>query len=442
MPEPDRSVINAQPTKEFFTEMLVRDIPLSRAIVDLVDNCVDGAMRLRGDGSFTDLRAAIRFDAHQFAIEDNCGGIPIPTARDYAFRFGRPEGAEETPGSIGKFGVGMKRALFKLGRQFEIESATPESRFTIAQDADAWIANDDWTFQFRTLEENVAVPADQVGTRIRVQRLYLGVSDQLADPEFESRLAGEIRAAHSTAVHRGLAITVNGVPIGVDPLGIFNDEDFQPIEIRESFDGEGVPPVELRIIAGVAKRSYSDGGWYVFMNGRRVLTADQTWVTGWGEGESTVIPRYHADYAYFRGYAFLTCSDAGRLPWTTTKTDLDTDDEIFVAVRQRMVRAMQEVIPFLKRVEDERSELGEDAPLSGKLATAVAVPLQDLRQDSGSGHFVAPPAPARPRTRSIQYSKPLDQIEAAREVLEARSAKQVGEMTFDYFYERECNDDV
>jgi hypothetical protein len=38
--------IDAEPTKAFFIDMLTRDIPLDQAILDLVDNCVDGAKAL------------------------------------------------------------------------------------------------------------------------------------------------------------------------------------------------------------------------------------------------------------------------------------------------------------------------------------------------------------------------------------------------------------
>jgi len=34
---------SADPTKDFFIDMLTRDIPLEWAILDLIDNCVDGA---------------------------------------------------------------------------------------------------------------------------------------------------------------------------------------------------------------------------------------------------------------------------------------------------------------------------------------------------------------------------------------------------------------
>jgi len=47
MPESgiDPKRIKASPTKAFFIHMLTRDVPLSRAILDLVDNCVDEARR-------------------------------------------------------------------------------------------------------------------------------------------------------------------------------------------------------------------------------------------------------------------------------------------------------------------------------------------------------------------------------------------------------------
>jgi hypothetical protein len=45
-------VINAEPTKDLFIDMLVRDIPLISAIIDLVDNSVDGAIRLQDDENY------------------------------------------------------------------------------------------------------------------------------------------------------------------------------------------------------------------------------------------------------------------------------------------------------------------------------------------------------------------------------------------------------
>jgi len=42
-PTTDRAEVS--PTKQFFVSMLTRDINLADAILDLLDNCLDGALR-------------------------------------------------------------------------------------------------------------------------------------------------------------------------------------------------------------------------------------------------------------------------------------------------------------------------------------------------------------------------------------------------------------
>ena len=37
---------------------------------------------------------AVDFDGDSFCIRDNCGGIPLDVAQEYAFRFGRPKEKE------------------------------------------------------------------------------------------------------------------------------------------------------------------------------------------------------------------------------------------------------------------------------------------------------------------------------------------------------------
>src|SRR5439155_1583690 len=124
----------AAPTKEFFISMLVRDIELLDAVADLVDNCVDGARRIRSKDSFVGLFARIHLSEKKFEIEDNCGGISVDVARKYAFRFGRPGEFPPAKHSIGQFGIGMKRALFKMGNKFRVESSTERSRFVVEVD--------------------------------------------------------------------------------------------------------------------------------------------------------------------------------------------------------------------------------------------------------------------------------------------------------------------
>lgn len=147
---PDSAKVEASPTKEFFISVLVRDITVNQAITDLVDNSIDGALRLRRLSDYNGLWVEVRVTEDRFIIADNCGGIPIEVARRYAFRFGRPPAAPATPHSLGQFGVGMKRAIFKLGSEFTVESRTENSHFLIEEDVNHWKAReDDWDFTFK-----------------------------------------------------------------------------------------------------------------------------------------------------------------------------------------------------------------------------------------------------------------------------------------------------
>lgn len=159
-PAADRT-INAMPTKELFIAMLTRDVALIPAIIDLADNCTDGARRVKGDKSWSGLEVTIDANADKFSISDNCGGIEVETARNYAFRFGRAAGAGSTKGEVGRFGVGMKRGLFKLGRQFRIHSTTKKTQFDVSINVEKWANDPTWEFEFdeTPIENGTFLPA-------------------------------------------------------------------------------------------------------------------------------------------------------------------------------------------------------------------------------------------------------------------------------------------
>ena len=71
--------VDATPVKSFFVSMLTRDIKLEDAILDLLDNCVDGIIRHQNQGKskpYKGYKAEIEFNGDTFSITDNCGGIP------------------------------------------------------------------------------------------------------------------------------------------------------------------------------------------------------------------------------------------------------------------------------------------------------------------------------------------------------------------------------
>ena len=137
--------VEASPTKAFFVSMLTRDIKLEDAILDLLDNCIDGILRIskkEGSKPYDSFKAEIEFDAKSFSISDNCGGIPWSLHKS-AFRMGRPpKNHSKVSGSVGVYGIGMKRAIFKLGRHCTISTRNANKHYEIKITPD-WMRKED-----------------------------------------------------------------------------------------------------------------------------------------------------------------------------------------------------------------------------------------------------------------------------------------------------------
>src|SRR5665213_1553616 len=123
--------VKASPTKGLFLEALTRDLELEDAVHDLVDNSIDAAKRITGRGAFNGLYVKINFGKDRFAISDNCGGIDLKTASEILFRLGRPASRQSVAGEVGRFGIGLKRAIFMMGRNASVESHTANSHFIV-----------------------------------------------------------------------------------------------------------------------------------------------------------------------------------------------------------------------------------------------------------------------------------------------------------------------
>jgi len=442
MTDPSKT-IDASPTKDFFIRMLVMDVPLITVIPDLVDNCVDGARRIRGDADFEGLWVRIELDKDLFRIADNCGGISVELARRYAFRFGRDKdmpGELQVPHPRGRFGIGMKRALFKMGRKFRIESTTERTHFVIDEDVEQWEEKEEehWTFEFQDVNENLSEPPspDERRTTIEVTSLHESVAEDFVLDNFKSRLKAELEAKQRDSIDKGLVITLNGIPLQVRALKLLQSDELLPGLNEFSFQPNGQLEVDVKVYAGVSESMPADCGWHVFCNGRLILEADKEWTTGWGDGN----PRYHPQYNRFRGFAFFDSDDATGLPWKTTKDGVDADSPVFRKARLKMIEMMRPVIDFLNDLDAEKDlPDGSERALEAAVEAARLVELAEIQ--TAPTFLVRPkPAPRQPAMTTISYLRPKEKVERVKEVLEAGSNKQVGEYTFDYFFEAECED--
>ena len=427
---------NASPTKEFFVEMLTRDVRMPMAVLDLVDNCIDGALRLREDASLDDLTVRITLSENSFTIEDNCGGIPLDVAVNYAFRFGRSVDAPGIDNSVGRFGVGMKRALFKFGRHFEVATTTKSESYRIATDVDEWlIQENEWSFPILDLERFEAPLSEQeTGTKITVSRLTSEARNWFATEYYVSNLKSEISRRHQYHIDRGLHISLGGVAIPTSELKFLVSRS--PL-LRPAYKEYESGNVHVRILAGIGPSIPQEAGWYIYCNGRMVLDADRTRTTGWGEPR--MMPRYHNQYSRFRGAVFFDSVDSKLLPWNTTKDGVDESVPVYVEAYGLMLTVMRQVIRFLDEVDRESDTPEGSRTLVDLLERqTTSTSIADLSR-SENFRYVEPPPPPPPSERlvNIQYRKPVRLVEAVRKNIRAGSARAAGEATFDYYVEQE-----
>jgi hypothetical protein len=432
---------SAEPTREFFVGMLTRDISLEQAILDLVDNSVDGAKRIAAaGGNFGDHFVTLVINGALFSITDDCGGFGRDEAINYAFRFGRPAGAPRTPSSIGQFGVGMKRALFKFGEHFTVRSATVEDEWAVALDVPKWLDEGDWHFPWVGFGDQETISKGKPGTQILVDRLRPDVASRFSTTNFSNLVTDLIKSKHRQFISQGLSISVNGRHIDASDLYLSFNDSLKPGRDELTIEGAGATPVFVKITVGLGNSIPREAGWYVICNGRVVLSADRRDVTGWGllenESDRLMVPNFHNQYARFRGIVWFDSEDSSRVPWNTTKTDVDVDSAVWQRAIARMTEMMRPVIAFLNDLDqDIDANTRDNSPLYQYVSQAPTVKAEKV---SGKSEFVAPSRASvqfRPKTVKIQYSRLIEDVDFLKDALDVGSARAVGEKTFDLIVE-------
>ena len=427
----DDNLVETLPTKELFVNVLTRDIRLEDAVLDLVDNCIDGAKRLHPNLSdrFDGRWVKIFCSGDEFRIQDNCGGINLDIAKNYAFRFGRDKRMARTPNSIGQFGVGMKRALLRFGSEFTVTSTSKDDHFELKVDVEKWLATDDWHFQFSEVRQRRS--GEEAGTDIVVRRLTEDARTRFPISEFQTSLQAQLERNTQEYLNNGIVIELNGSPINARPFDLQFSEDIVPAKIEKTYFENTPSPVFATFIVGIAPSSPSSAGWYISCNGRIILSADQSRLTGWDSIADDGVPKYHNQFSRFRGYLLLSSIDAGLLPWNTMKTGVNPDSPIYQDARREMIALMRPVIDFLNRLDKENDEEEGDRVLTGLVDSAKPMAFASVPRYSNSFQVVAPKTKPKPKTVSIQFRRPKEEVEELVDAMDANSARHAAELAWE-----------
>ena len=428
-------VATATPTKQFFVSMLTRDINLADAILDLVDNCLDGALRLASgrEVDYSRHHVSIELTGELFTIKDNCGGIPREVARNYAFKMGREPDDErdsETE-TIGMYGVGMKRAIFKMGRDAKVKTRCAEDGFEVAITS-KWLDNKDWE-PLQIVDTVDTERLEEPGTIISVGSLHPGVAKQFGNDKFLNNLCSSIAEHFTTFLQRGFEITVNGSRVGPIHVELLVSEDPDgpaPYVFREKIDdvvasiavglntGRGLSTDEEDTPDFEGDRSAATAGWTVFCNDRAVIVGDKSRLTGWGDG----IPLYHYQFSIITGIVEFRSKHPEKLPVTTTKRALDTSSDVWNQARTKMREGLRVWISYTNNWKNHpRSDHAQywdqtkPRPLDEILQLVAARPGAEKANGSieynPQKHRVIPrPETQRPSSRRIVFSRPIEEI--------------------------------
>lgn len=289
-----------------------------------------------------------------------------------------------------------------------------------------------WEFEFSELKENVDFEIRDYGTIITVSPLHENIAAEFGLQNFINRLMETIETAHQKAIEKGLEIEVNGIPLRYRLSTLLKSERLKPIfkEINKIIDNSNI---SIKIYAGISDAKLIDAGWYIFCNERLILKADKSQITGWQEEiDGIKIPKSHYQFSRFRGYVYFDSDNANLLPWNTTKNGVDVESALFQSTKLEMINAMRPIIDFLNELDNEKDT--ESTALKNIVESAKSEKLSTI---TASEIFVYPKTPylenKKPKETRISYTVPIEQFDIAKELLQAKSNKEVGEKTFSYY---------
>jgi len=438
------NVVNASPTKSFFIDNFTRDLSLEDAILDFIDNSIDSYVRVQELDVSSNLligassRAGITMgninlviENSYFEIKDNCGGIDINHAKNEVFRFGRVR--TDSHSTLGVYGIGMKRGMFKIGKKISVDSKTLSNGFTVEIDVDQWLEDEDnWTFPI--LDKEAASDQTESGTSIRIQELHPHIISRIGDLTFLNKLKRMISVAYCLFLNKYINIYLNGILINPNDLPLTGSDKVTPARRLYNFDG-----VNAEIISGIAERNpewnYDKAGWYILCNGRLIVDADKSDLTGWG----SLLPQFHHKYRGFIGFVFFFSNDPFKLPWTTTKRGINIESVPFQNAKREMSLIGRPVVTFLNNMYASGDPIEEKAEKE-IVDNLNLININTIRERPETEFRVIQEPRVRPTTISVVFKAEKSDVNRIKKNINKVnwSASQIGKYTFDYYLTTEC----
>jgi len=234
---------SAEVRKQFFVDMFTRDISLEDCVLDLIDNSIDSYLLKHGI-SIAQLifgpdpsgakrepgKIDVTCDQHQIKVVDRCGGIPRKKAMDEIFCFGH--GRDDEAGKLGAYGVGMKRALFKIGNKFDIVSRTAEEGFEVSLTVDDWAKKEDWRVPIKFV--GGANSESQAGSTITISELREEVALRIREGGVPRNILNDAATTYPYFLNQCVKLGINGTDVSPKAIAL-GESDGVVTAARENF---------------------------------------------------------------------------------------------------------------------------------------------------------------------------------------------------------------
>lgn len=311
-------------------------------VFDLIDNSIDAARdRIMARGAFpadqyglpadySGYRIDLRFSKDAFEISDDCGGIEEATLTRRAFVVGSTSSHDY---GIGWFGIGLKRALLKLGRTYTISTDTGDFAARLS------FAAEDLGQGEGELTADVLVSSGRAGTTIRIEGLNPGARHEFGG-SWTDGVPKHLSRRYGLYVKKGLAITVEGAEIAPFGPGL-REEGPVPLNTQHFSLADGM---EVYVDSGMHESYRIKGedddwrrdteltdqyGWYFACNDRIIRSAAHDEDIGF-------TANWHPEYYGFVGWVRFVSKDAEHLPWDTKKTAIDLSSNVFQQIKGKL----------------------------------------------------------------------------------------------------------
>jgi hypothetical protein len=371
--------VDATPSKRLFLS-IIADYDLNRSICELIDNALDIWVK-NGKSTPIDIRIDLDKNQQTMRVSDNAGGVKKEEMRVIV----GPGQTSNLPTDevIGIFGVGTKRAVVALAQDIKIITRHGKSTTYQVEFDENWLLQaEDWqlpVYQVADIAEGTTI--------IDLQKLRVRITDEAI-----SQLKEHLEATYARFLADSkVSIKLNAMKL--QPLNFENwayPPSYEPRRYFGDLLTEDGGTVKVEVLAGLTMESSPAGGEYgvyFYCNDRLVARGLKTYEVGFTKG---LAGQPHPSVSLTRVIVSLN-GEARLMPWNSSKSDINPNHSVFVALREWLVQVVKDYASLSRRLEGDWPEKVFEYPKGG---------IIDVKIDSfpeASKSYLPPLPKSKPR---------------------------------------------